>query len=232
MLNSLIRKLCRVNPWESIYRLGVPADLVDPYEKLSEIIQHFKNSKVSKVLDVGMGNGRHVIPMIANGLEVYGFDLSATAVSFCKKIVSQKFDGYDIDRFVVADMFDNYPYKDNEFDAVIAIQSIYHGFESDMQKSIDEIGRVLKKDGKFVFTVSRNKDRSTVQIDGIISKAKGFVLKIKENTYLPLSGREFGLVHYYAPKEKMFEMLSRDFKDVVISEDIKNSYYLVVCTRK
>ena len=128
-------------------------------------------------------------------------------------------------------MFRHFPYEDSEFDSVVAIQSIYHGFREDMQKSIFEISRVLKSDGVFVFTLSRDKKRSTT-LNNSVNKRRNLIAKIDEMTYLPISGREKGMVHFYPTKDIVKEMLGGYFANVIIEEDNKNNYLIVKCIKK
>ena len=72
-------------------------------------------------------------------------------VALAKKKISKRFPKYDLSKFIITDMFRYFPYENGEFDSVVAIQSIYHGFREDMQKSIFEIARVLRSGGVFIF---------------------------------------------------------------------------------
>jgi len=93
------------------------------------------------ILDVGCYDGFIGEKLIKAGNIVYGMEISKEAVLVAQKkglIVS----------YTSAE--DNFPYKDNFFDVVIAGEIIEHLL--DTKKFLKEIKRVLKTDGKFILT--------------------------------------------------------------------------------
>lgn len=219
------------NPWERIYSKFVPNDLSKPYEGFPTIVSLLKSAQAESVLDIAMGHGRHTLALIELGFTVSGFDYSPSAVKRAQEIVHEKNNTYDTSVFKQGDMFYKYPFADKSFDAAIAIQAIYHGFKNDMQKAINEAARVLKDEGLFIFTVSKDTTRSTV-IKGNLHKKKNCILKLLPHTYLPLSGRETGLIHFYPDKKMLREMLKDNFDHVIITDDKVNSYFVVKCNKK
>lgn len=133
-----------INIWDEIFKSGAPTDLINPYSKFNIVLDKVLESKSKKVLDVAMGAGRHSMIMASSGLDVYAFDLSEEAIKISKSEANKR--NLDIE-ILKADMFNTYPYKDNSFDAVIAIQAIYHGYKKHMLKAIREVHRVLKAGG-------------------------------------------------------------------------------------
>ncbi len=220
-----------INPWERIYRQYIPKDLSQPYEEFQQTIDFLKENKVNSVLDIAMGHGRHSLKLIEEGFEVSGFDLSQSAIQKAKEIISKRFPSYDNLKFIYGDMFSQFPFKNDQFDSAIAMQAIYHGFKRNMQKSIAETARILKDGGSFIFTVSKDKSRSTV-IKDELSKKRNFVFRLFHNTYLPLSGREKGLIHFYPSQHEIKSMLQQHFEHVIIADDKKNSYFIVKCKKK
>ncbi len=221
----------RENPWEKIFSKHVPNDLLLPYKEFSSICEYMSLNGVKTVLDVAMGHGRHTMELLSRNFNVYGFDLSESALSLAKEMVSKKFPDYDLSKISYGNMFKYFSYKDKQFDCVVAIQAIYHGFKEDMQESIFQISRVLKKDGIFIFTVSRDVGRSTTSLK-FLDKREMLLFKIDDMTYLPLSGRERGLVHFYPSESVIRKMLKSNFSHVIIREDLDSHYYIVRCIKK
>jgi ubiquinone/menaquinone biosynthesis C-methylase UbiE len=221
------------NPWEKIYQLGVPNDMVHPYKNFQLILELIKNheTKNKKILDVAMGHGRHALILIELGYDISGFDLSSQAVEMAKKNVSDKFPKYDLSKFKTGNMFKKFPFSNESFDKIIAVQAIYHGFRCDMEQAISEATRVLKKNGLFTFTVSTDIKRSTTATHSI-SERKNITLKIEDMTYIPLSGREKGLVHFYPTKDLIRKILVKDYEHVIIHQDLENQYFIVSCLKK
>lgn len=235
MIKQIYKKLRELslikNPWNAIYSLGIPDDLNVPYENFPEIIAFLRKDGSKKILDIAMGHGRHSLELISNGFEVYGFDSSDAAIKRAQNQISAIIKNYDVSKFTVGDMFKDFPFESDFFDAAIAIQAVYHGYKSDMQNAIDETARVLKSGGIFVFTVSTDITRSTTSINEILKREK-VVLQIAKKTYLPLSGREKGLVHFYPDQDEIRSMLVKHFSHVIIRQDLKQQYFIVFCRKK
>lgn len=209
------------NPWEKIYTESNPIDFEEPYSKFDLILSSLKKAKAKRVLDVAIGNGRHSIELAKNGFTVYGFDISKKIVDRCKnKLANLNLDA----NLITTSMFDIYPYPNNYFDGVVAIQAIYHGNKDDFSFAIKEARRVVKKGKTFFFTVSRNKERSTLG-----SNDPKFE-KIDEYTLIPMVGREKGLIHFYPTKKMIRDIASVHFDKIKIIDDHENGYYLVVCS--
>jgi len=208
------------NPWEKIYTEATPADFEKPYSKFDLILSELKINDVEKVLDVTIGNGRHCIELAKNGFSVYGFDISEKIVALCRKKIEKLGLKANIDK---ADMFKRYPYDDAYFDAVIAIQAIYHGTIDNFNDAIKETRRILKKNKPFIFTVSKNKTRSA------LGAMKPEFKKIDEYTLIPINGREKGLIHFYPTAEMINNITTKYFSKVKIIDDKDNQYYLVIC---
>jgi ubiquinone/menaquinone biosynthesis C-methylase UbiE len=217
------------NAWDGIYKkVGIPEDLQHPYGCFNYLMNEMLRRKTRKVLDVAMGPGRHSIEMAKNGLEVYGFDLSNTALELAQNKFVEL--GLTIDTRV-ANMFGEYPYEDNYFDAVIAIQAIYHGYPDDMLKSFKEIHRVLKPGGFFGFTLSIDCERPMVDFHGTKKTPRARndknVEKIGEFTYIFHTGRESGVPHSYPDEATLLSMLNGKFNDVKGFTDYDRMYRMI-----
>jgi len=110
-------------------------------------IQLLENEvKTGKVLDAGCGDGVFSYLVSKKGYEVSGVDLSKEAIDAAKEITKKK--GQNID-FRVASVYE-LPYEDNYFDAVVSTEVIEH--LDDVDKFLDEIKRVTKKEGTIVIS--------------------------------------------------------------------------------
>jgi ubiquinone/menaquinone biosynthesis C-methylase UbiE len=100
--------------------------------------------KNSMILDAGCGNGKNMIFIKKNEINVKGIDFSEKLVDVCKK---KKLD-------VSISNICNIPYPDNFFDNVICIAVLHHlQKEDDRIKAINEMLRVCKKGGKILITL-------------------------------------------------------------------------------
>jgi ubiquinone/menaquinone biosynthesis C-methylase UbiE len=109
---------------------------------LAELVKRIPNPETKRILDAGCGYGRYTRLICEMGFEVYAMDISKmmlnAARAYCKR----------------ANMGDiNWmPFADSSFDALLCIDVSDH-LES-LEKAIDELSRVLKKDGILFVTIS------------------------------------------------------------------------------
>ena len=125
-------------------------------------ISYFPLSPGQRVLDLGCGEGRHVISMnVLNGADAVGVDLSlndlSTAQDRREELVEMvEPDGqadYDALFAVLAGNALELPFPDNAFDAVICSEVLEH--IPDYRGALAEIFRVLKPGGRFCASVPR-----------------------------------------------------------------------------
>ena len=107
-----------------------------------------KNWEKGKILDVGCGNGRNLIPFAEKNFTCEGVDFSIEMLNHAKS----KFKKLNLkSKFHVANMID-LPFKDNSFDYLICIASFHHLNKIDQQKTLLEFKRILKSNGKIYIT--------------------------------------------------------------------------------
>jgi SAM-dependent methyltransferase len=105
------------------------------------VYNFYKSSlpRTGKVLDHGCASGGTMIPWIENGWDAYGFDPHTPSVKFGKKMLGLN----------IKNCFgENINYKKNQFDVVMSLGSLEHSYN--VNKSIKEIYRVLKHNGKLI----------------------------------------------------------------------------------
>jgi len=128
----------------------------DEKDRYSIQLYHHVASQIDlkelKVLEVGSGRGggASYILNYLNPSEMQGIDISPSAITLCNKIYN-----YDNLTFKLGDS-EKMPFKDNTFDAVINVESS-HCYAS-MDKFLQEVKRVLKPRGYFLFCDLRKKD--------------------------------------------------------------------------
>ena len=106
-----------------------------------DLIKRFIPNEKIKILDVGCASGGNLKSLDPKH-DLYGIDLSKEAIKTAKE--------RDLKNVFVANA-ENFPFKDNEFDLIICSDLLEH--VKDDQIVLNEIYRVLKKDGKAVIGV-------------------------------------------------------------------------------
>jgi ubiquinone/menaquinone biosynthesis C-methylase UbiE len=92
-------------------------------------------------LDLGCGNGSHMLDLSRHGFTVTGFDISESGLELAR-------DKFKRNRlranFFVGSMRQPLPFSNEEFDAIICLRTLNHGEKDQVQKTVNEMRRVLK----------------------------------------------------------------------------------------
>lgn len=127
-----------------------------PANDMYFLLNSWKEKGFKTFLDVGCGFGRNSIFMAKHGFEVSGFDLSELSVKLTRQKSQEQ--GVKFKKLVVSDML-KFPFEDNSFDCMLALNVISHTDIKGFNKILSEIKRVLKPNGEIYFTVG-SKDSS------------------------------------------------------------------------
>ena len=146
------RQLPQKDLWTNIHKTATWGKY--PNEELIRFLMHYfgnltyQERNQIKILDLGVGGGRHMSMMRQEGFEAYGIDISEVALQRTKELLTTK--GIpDPHNLSVGDATDLSQFPDNTFDAVIDCATIQHISEEGHTTAFDEINRVLKPKGLF-----------------------------------------------------------------------------------
>lgn len=142
----------------------------------------------SRVLDVGCGNGKTMIPLAKKKYDVIGLDISGTALKTLEEILKRSGIYANL---VLGDMV-AFPFHDGCFDTVLCNYVLTHLLDEDRIKGVNEIWRVLKNNG-FLFIEVFSTD------DFRYGKGK----KIGENSFL----RKDGIIYHYFTYDEIKNLL-------------------------
>jgi SAM-dependent methyltransferase len=188
------------HPWEKIFAQDGRV-FTEHLPALDEVAQKFQAHQCRKVLDLGCGNGRHVVALAGLGFQVIGLDISFTGL-----VLSQQWLEESSQRAVLiqSDTRQPLPLVENCLDGLLSTQVIHHALLDEVLMAINEIYRILKPGGLAFVTVPC---RSS-------SQRRSKSLQIEENTFLPQEGPESGLPHHIFSEER----LRLAFHDFTIKE--------------
>ena len=153
-----------------------------------------------RVLDLGLGDGTSMLFLKSKEFEVYGLDISEEGVNKAKS--------QGLTHAEVGDMYASLPYADGFFDVVYSYQSLNHNTLEKITALFHEIHRILKKGG--IFSV-KTADRDLYDLEKVgdnIYLDKGYNVEyrfIDEQTYVPITGEEEGLVHYAFYEQQLID---------------------------
>ncbi len=163
-----------------------------PHEALPEMIRLLKARSFYRILDLGCGSGRHLVPLARAGLSVFGFDNSPHGLLLAQQDLKVKqLEGH----LQLGDFRDHLPYRNGAFDAVISTQVIHHAETKTIRRVVAEIERVLVPGGLLFLTVPKSK-----------TQASSF-RQIEEGTFIPEDGPEKGIPHHYFEESELRELL-------------------------
>jgi 2-polyprenyl-3-methyl-5-hydroxy-6-metoxy-1,4-benzoquinol methylase len=113
----------------------------------ARILHEYDHFSGKRVLEVGCGNGYTLGKYAQAGAEVYGIDVTETAVDISRKRFEyQKMKG----DFIVGNAED-LPYESNFFDCVCSMGVLHH--VPDTEQAVAEIHRCLKPGGRLIVMV-------------------------------------------------------------------------------
>ncbi|VVB70706.1 Ubiquinone/menaquinone biosynthesis C-methyltransferase UbiE [uncultured archaeon] len=187
------------------------------YSKRKELWKGITNfefgfPKNSKVLELGCGNGKTLLALTNRNLEIHAIDYSEKAVELCKQIVPAN------EKITIRKMNAiNLEYDNEFFDFVICFHVLAHELEAERKKIIQEITRVLKKNGKVYFR--------DFGISDFRFGMKG--VEVEKNTFKRHTGI---LTHYFTKKE--VEELFKDYKNEWFFDDLWKVKYDGLKTRE
>jgi ubiquinone/menaquinone biosynthesis C-methylase UbiE len=204
------------HPWEKIYSQEGRV-FTEHLPALDEVAQRFQAESCHTVLDLGCGNGRHVVALAGMGFQVIGLDISLTGLKLSQQWLEES---QQQAALVQSDSRHPLPLAENCLDGLLSTQVIHHALQDEVLLAISEIYRVLKPGGSAFVTVpcrSRSQRRSNSQ-------------QIEEYTFLPLEGQEAGLPHHIFSEERLREAF-KAFEILEVS-DRDNGRILAIWVQK
>jgi SAM-dependent methyltransferase len=158
-------------------------------DDISRLLKEFENARVSKILDIGCGTGRHTIYFARKGFKLYGFDQSERAIKRAIELLQAERLSADLKVWNMT--LHPLPYQDECFDAVLAVRVIHHAKLATINAIAKEIDRITAKRGYLYLQVP------TEQKARRLLDEKQKCERLEERTFLPLEGDEAGVVHHY-----------------------------------
>ena len=148
-----------------------------------------------RFLDLGCAGGFMSELMAARGAKVSGIDPAEDAIAAARAHAGQN--ALDID--YVTGVGENLPFADQTFDGVVCVDVLEH--VQDLSKVLDEISRVTKADGLFLFdTINRN----PIAAFATVTIAEDLVGLLPKGTHDPAL--------YIKPTELTEKLVQRSFK--------------------
>jgi len=158
-----------------------------------DLEKELANLKVSRVLDLGCGIGRHSLFLASKGFHVFSIDASSNAVDFTRNAAQEAGLSINVRQAPMTTL----PFEDRYFDYVLAWNVIYHGDPDTVKMVLSEIARVLRPRGMFQGTMLTKRN-------AYYGKGR----QVAHDTYVNDEEDEKKHAHFYCNAKELAELLS------------------------
>jgi SAM-dependent methyltransferase len=205
-----------ITDWNAAYR-DRPYVEQNPHPGVVRLLETLKQAGATgRILDLGCGDGRHLVFLAKQGLAPVGLDKAFWGVRRAQEWAARE----RLEFCLVCADIGSLPWKAGSFDTVISIQVIHHQRLDAIRKTVTEVRRLLRAGGLFYFTVPKYPPKGW--------KGNGYE-EIEPHTYVPADGFECGLPHHFFARDELLAILG-GFEIVEIRVD--SSHYWAVLARK
>lgn len=209
------------NLWENLYQnTGDKAIMRFPFTIVMELLNFYQKKYPENkpeninVLEIGCGSGVNIKYAASLGYNVYGIDISETAVNYTIKSFKEN----GLKGSISVASVDNLPFEDNFFHIVIDHGVLVCVNEDTYKKAIDEIHRVTVGGGIILLTPQGEISTSNIRLykdDGSVNNSfKG------QDIYINNIGL-YGVINILNDRFKVVFLRRNDRISYVISDDYK-----------
>ena len=168
--------------------------------KLAEEIMSKEN--VTKILEIGCGQGRDATHFSKLGYQVDAFDLSENAINYINK--TKNVFGYENLNVFVHDATKKLDFPKDHFDFVYSNLALQFFDIDTLERIFENIQRVMKDDATILFSTKKKGD-----------KYYDFGTKINEYAF-----EHKGITRYFYDKHLLEEVLKKKFEILIFSDDL------------
>lgn len=196
--------------WDKVFKKGHFIYDYKPKSGIVKLVPLLKKKKVSRVLDLGCGAGRHLLYLSKKGFFVIGLDNSSEALKLSDSLMrKKKIKNYSL---INSDMT-VLPFPSSHFDAVISTNTIHHNTIQNIKLCIKEIYRILRRGAIAYITLISEADYKNY-------REECHATKIGTRTYVIKGHREPGVTHHFFTKKEAERLFSKfkiiNLKEIVI----------------
>lgn len=231
------KKYNAISSWNSIYTKS--QDIAFPPEGLIRILKgqfpdlNFDKSNINTVLDIGCGDGRNFPLYNQMGWQASGTEISEIACDAIKQNLSALNLQFDQIKFGLSD---DLPFAKASFDLVVSWNSCYYmslSREIDFSTHINEMSRVLKRDGFLIISVP-------MKTCFIFDKAEEYLghagyIEVKND---PWELRNGEIMRMFKDEDELISELSPCFQDFSIASikiewfGLSYHWHVLVCRKR
>ncbi|MBD5512539.1 MAG: class I SAM-dependent methyltransferase [Lachnospiraceae bacterium] len=185
------------------------------YENVKNImVREFQKYNCHVVCDAACGFGANSLILQSNGFDVYGFDISESAVWITKELLTPY--GVRKEQFKTASIL-NTGYPDNFFDAVAVRAALDHLCVNEFNRALDELKRITKENG-LLYASFDSLESDDTELEHSV---------LEDGSFLYTDESRDGLLfHYYSDED--IQKVFRGYEILDMETDGRGNRHLVV----
>jgi len=165
---------------------------LNPDSFVVSLLPRFKKERIEKVLDLGVGLGRHAVLLAKEGFDVQGLDTSPAGLKYATDWAERE----KVTLTLTMGEMGHLPFDNDFFDLVVAWNVIYHGTADYIRQTVGEIKRCLKPSGYLLCTLISTRHSK-----------HGLGQEIERGTYIIAEEGEKSYPHHYFDREEISRYL-------------------------
>jgi len=188
------RRVKTLPPLRAVLDQSHPGFRNEAYDRWmrSLITEYLIGSPGLKVLDLGCGIGRLLLPLARKGAFVDGLDISDEMIRICYESLHSE--GLLGQASLYVGSANALPCKDESFDVIICVELLFHLPDELRQETIQEIARVLKREGLCIVTLHNDQSWGLRTREGLaVQQGDGYFCEVVNTEFMRGSFARQGL---------------------------------------
>lgn len=224
------------NAWEDLYsEKQAKAIMKFPFPIVIELVNFYSKKypnihpKNINVLEVGCGSGSNIKYLAELGYNVYGIDISETAVNYAKTSFLQ----HNLKGNIQTASVDSLPFENDFFHIVIDQGVLMCVNEEVYMKAIDEIHRVMHRGGVALLTPKSEISSTSIRLkqddnenNYLFKDSAIYINSITLNAVVKILNNRFNIV-YLRRNDRTNYTISEDYK-FITAESVDSIYHIFI----
>lgn len=206
--------------WEDVYASGHKLNYPD--DAFVRLLHRFIKPEVgAKVMDYGFGSGVSTLHLARLGCQVSGYEISQSACDLVQARLTEE--GLSAETFAGSPGA-ALPYKTEEFDFIVAWNSLTYNTEDSFTVMLQEFDRILKPGGKMIAAMSAPGDFIDENSDRINGIEKIINTGVQEGAQVIIPTEQDLFEKFFKGKSLQVGKLTYDFQGFGLHQ---NTYWLM-----
>ncbi|MFA4902071.1 MAG: class I SAM-dependent methyltransferase [Desulfobaccales bacterium] len=167
----------------------------EPDPELMALIPVMQQAGCRRVLDAGCGVGRHLLPLLAAGFQVWGVDVDAQVLQILKDRLKNAV--VAAGPYLAQADLNRLPFVPGAFDLVVSIKVINHGYAATFREYCRELDRVVKHGGHLFINASPREVVERIRLPQ--------TRELEPGTLVNIATPDGAVIHHFPTPEELRE---------------------------